>query len=297
MLAQLASDDTSPAPASAPTTVLAELPDVTVVVPTRNEEANVDSLVAAIQRVMTQARIRFEILFVDDSDDLTPEAIAAHTQREESPVRLLHRRPGTRAGGLAGALCAGFAHAHGRVAVCIDADLQHPPELLAPMSRLLLDGAADVVIGSRYLPGGGAAGLAGPWRRLASVASRDLTRALIPVVRRVTDPGSGLFGIDRRVLDGVELRPLGYKALVEVLARGNWTSICEIPYRFGRRGEGTSSASAREGARFVRHLARLATDRDVRGRPTTSKVGRVFAVRNPAVGDHATTLVMRHDAA
>jgi dolichol-phosphate mannosyltransferase len=248
---------------------------------------------------MTRAGFAFELLFVDDSDDRTPEAIAAHTQREEPTVRLLHRRPGTRAGGLAGALCAGFAHAHGRYAVCIDADLQHPPELLAPMARLLCDGTTDVVVATRYAAGGDAHGLGGPWRRFVSLASRDLTRLALPGLRRITDPGSGCFGIDRHILTDVDLEPLGYKTLVEVLARSRWTTVCEIPYRFAPRLHGTSNVSVREGLRFLRHLGGLATDRGVRARPAGARVGTVFAVPNVARGrgDGSTTVVVRHSAA
>ena len=86
-------------------------------------------------------------------------------------------------------------------------------------------------------------------------------------LRHLTDPGSGFIGIDRRILAGVELEPLGFKTLVEVLARSHWSSVCEVPYHFVAREHGQSNASAREGLRFVRHLAGLATDPAVRARP------------------------------
>lgn len=284
--------------ASEPTTSLTLRPEITVVVPTRNEETNVDPLVERIRRVLEHAGFRYEILFVDDSDDGTPGAIANHA-REGSPVRLLHRRPGTRAGGLGGALCAGFADAHGRFAVCIDGDLQHPPELLAPMARVLIDRTADLVIGSRYAIGGRGSGLDGPWRQFVSVASRDLARLVVPAVRQTTDPGSGLFGFDRRILEAVTLRPHGHKTLIEILARGNWSTIAEIPYTFETRLDGASNASAREGGRFVRHLARLASDPEVRARRAGSRAGRAFAVPHSAVGsgDGPQSVVVRYDAA
>lgn len=284
---------------NATTPAFVPAPEVTIVVPTRHEIPNVDRTVARVGAVMHRAGFAFELLFVDDSDDRTPEAIARHASRDEPTVRLIHRRPGTRAGGLAGALCAGLTHAHGRYAVCIDADLQHPPELLAPMARLLRDGVADVVIGTRYAPGGDAEGLGGPWRRLVSAASRDLTRLALPPLRHVTDPGSGLFGLDRRILSGVTLEPSGFKTLVEVLARSNWTSVCEVPYRFGAREHGRSNASVREGLRFLRHLGGLAIDPEVRARPVGSGTGSVFGVPNVAAGagDGSRTIVLRHTAA
>jgi dolichol-phosphate mannosyltransferase len=257
---------------------------LTVVVPTRNESGNVDELVERIRRALGATGIAYEILFVDDSDDETPEAIAVHVE-DGSPVRLLHRRPGTRAGGLGGALCAGFADARGSHALCIDGDLQHPPEILAPMARVLVDGTADVVVGTRYLAGGANDGLDGVWRRFVSVASRDLARCAIPRLRQTTDPGSGLFGFDLRIIDGVDLKPLGYKTLIELLARSNWSSIAEVPYRFGSRAHGRSNASMRQGMQFVRHLAGLRFDRDIRRRPlAASDACEAFGVPTTADG-------------
>lgn len=238
------------------------VPVVTVVVPTRNEVDSVDELIERVRRAMAATGADYEILFVDDSDDATPEAVAVH-ERAGAPVRLLHRCPGERSGGLGGALCAGFAAARGAYVVCLDGDLQHPPEHLAAMARVLLDRRADVVVATRYVPGGGIEGLDGSWRRVVSAASRDLTRAVLPRLRATTDPGSGFFGFDRVIIDGVELRPRGFKTLVEVLARARWERLAEVPYHFDARGHGRSNASAREGVRFLRHLVGLASDRSV----------------------------------
>jgi len=245
---------------AAPTSAAA--PVVTLVIPTRNEVDTVDELVERARRAMASVQAPYEILFVDDSDDATPDAVRGH-ERAGSPVRLLHRRPGTRAGGLSGALAAGFAAARGTFVVCIDGDLQHPPELLAPMTRLLIDGRADVVVATRYLPGGRADGLHGPWRRAVSAASRDLARVLLPRVRATSDPGSGCFGFDRAILDDVELRPRGFTMLVEILARARWERLAEVPYEFAARGHGRSNVSTREGVRSIRHLLGLASDPSV----------------------------------
>ncbi len=269
--------------------------DLTVVIPTRNEIENIDELIERVRRALGSAGYRYEILFVDDSDDRTPEAIAAHVG-PGSPVRFLHRRAGTRTGGLAGALCEGFAEARGRHALCIDGDLQHPPELLAPIARVLLDGIADVVIGTRYLAGGANDGLNGRWRRVVSAASRDLARFALPQIRQSTDPGSGLFGFDLAIIQDVSLKPIGYKMLIELLARGNWSSIVEIPYRFEERTHGRSNATTREGVRFVRHLAGLATDRSIRRRHRGPSACQAFSVPHEAAGTPTaqSTLVLHH---
>jgi len=298
MTSTLMSHDESAYDASAPSTALSPLVQLTVVVPTRNESENVDEVIERIRRSLGATGFTYEILFVDDSDDETPEAIAVHVE-DGSPVRLLHRRPGTRAGGLGGALCAGFADARGSHALCIDGDLQHPPELLAPMARVLIEGTAEVVVGTRYLAGGGNDGLDSAWRRFVSVASRDLSRIVLPQLRHTTDPGSGLFGFDLRIIDGVDLAPRGYKTLVEVLARARWSSIAEVPYRFAPRHHGSSNASAREGVRSLRHLAGLRFDGAVRSRrplATTSCEAFGVPIGAPGKGEQHLTMVLRRNS-
>jgi dolichol-phosphate mannosyltransferase len=269
------------------------VPSVTVIVPTRNEVESVDELIERIRRAMAATGAAYEVLFVDDSDDATPEAVAVH-ERAGAPVRLVHRCPGERSGGLGGARCAGFAAARGAYVVCLDGDLQHPPEHLAAMARVLLDRRADVVVATRYVPGGGTDGLDGSWRRVVSAASRDLTRAVLPRLRATTDPGSRFFGFDRAIIDGVELRPRGFTTLVEVLARTRWERLAEVPYHFEARGYGRSNASAREGVRYLRHLVGLASDRTAPRTKVPTRGGRTLRAitLDPLRADGPTALVV-----
>ena len=123
-----------------------------------------------------------------------------------------------------------------------------------------------------------------------------LSRLAIPRLRATTDPGSGLFGIDLAILDGVALAPRGFKTLVEILARSNWTSLAEIPYRFEARRAGTSNATLREGLRFAGHLVGLARDPEVRGRHQPKGTCIAFGIADdPSDGDTgARTLVLSH---
>src|SRR3954470_8090083 len=101
-------------------------PDLTLVIPTRNEVANVDALV---QRLTASLKgVSAEIIFVDDSDDDTPGAIAEVARRTTIPIRLLHREPDAREGGLSTAVLSGMRAARAPWALVMDADLQHPPE-------------------------------------------------------------------------------------------------------------------------------------------------------------------------
>jgi dolichol-phosphate mannosyltransferase len=275
---------------AAPTS--ARVPVVSVVIPTRDEADSVDELVERIRRAMATTGAEYEILFVDDSDDGTPRAVAVH-ERAGAPVRLLHRCPGERSGGLGGARCAGFAAARGEVVVCLDGDLQHPPELLAPMTRLLLDRRADVVVATRYIPGGGVDGLDGVWRRAVSATSRDLARVVLPRLRATSDPGSGCFGFDRIVLDGVVLRPRGFTTLMEVLARGRWERLAEVPYHSAVRGHGRSHATAKEGLRTLRRLVELASDRSLPRRTPVEDRTLHSITLDPSTGpDGPTALVV-----
>jgi dolichol-phosphate mannosyltransferase len=149
--------------------------------------------------------------------------------------------------------------ARGDVIVVMDADLQHPPEVLAAVIAPVLAGEAELVAGNRYAWAGGASGLAGRWRHLVSRACRALVHVLVPSSRRIADPLGGLFAVSRSVLEGVTLRPYGYKILLEVAVRCQPRSVENVGFDFARRQAGKSKAGLREGLRFLRHLGRLAT--------------------------------------
>jgi hypothetical protein len=72
-----------------------------------------------------------------------------------------------------------------------------------------------------------------------------------------SDPLSGFFIVHQRVLRGVHLCPVGYKILLEILVRGRWQRLVDVPYTFQARYAGVSKATIRQGIQFVRHLASL----------------------------------------
>lgn len=229
---------------------------LSVVVPTRNERLNVAPLFAQAAEALSTIGVPWEIVFVDDSDDSTPEAVRELRDAGE-PVQLVHREPGQRDGGLAGAVLTGFATAHGSVLAVMDGDLQHPPEALPHLAEPALVGEADIVVATRYVEGASRDGLNGAWRRAVSSGARRLVRLIVPRSRAVSDPLGGFFVVRRSVVEGVELQPDGFKILLEVLAHGRWDRAAEVPYSFGAREQGESKASVREGLRFGRHVVRL----------------------------------------
>lgn len=226
---------------------------ITVIVPTFNESDSVGRLVERIEVVARQAGWLddFELLFVDDSDDDTPEKLA-ELSRRHAFVRYIHRMGGR---GLGTAVVEGFRNAAGEYLVVMDADLQHPPELL-PRIIERLERDTDVVVPSRFVSGGSDGGLAW-WRKLVSWTARWLGRLAIRRLRGVSDCTGGYFGIRREVITHAELRPVGWKILIEVLVQGQYETLHEIPYRFVARAAGESKMSLMEQWNYVRHLVRL----------------------------------------
>ena len=229
-------------------------PLLSVIVPTFNERDNVAALVGRLDAAL--GPISYEIVFVDDSTDDTPQVIAG--LNSAAPIRLIHREADDRAGGLTTALVRGLREGAGQYVASIDADLQHPPEKLREMLDAARTSGADVVVASRYRAGGSARGLSGPARRAISIASKWLSKALFyERLQHTSDPGSGFFLLRRSVIEGAALRPVGYKMLTEILVRGTWHRLVEVPYKFEARAGGESKAGFRQGVQYLQHTARI----------------------------------------
>jgi len=244
-----------------PLPVNAVVPDqdlqVTVVIPVRNEEDNIDALLGGLGGALNG--LRAEILFVDDSDDETAAAIARSASDCPVAVKLLTRPLGQRRGGLSGAVIAGARHATGDWVLVMDGDLQHPPQAAAGLVAAALRHDSDIVVGTRYAGAGTAGdGLHGPLRSLVSGASTRLAKTVFPRrLAMVSDPLSGLFAFRRTAVDLDRLNPLGFKILLEILVRHPGARVAEASYRFEPRYAGQTKATLRQGLAFARHLARL----------------------------------------
>lgn len=227
---------------------------LSVVVPSFNERGNITPLVRGLEE--TLRGVDCEILYVDDSTDGTDKVLRQVARTSRVPVRVLHRDQPS--GGLAGAVRDGLREATGSYAVVMDADLQHPPALVASLLHTARDEDADLVVASRYCRGGDASGLGPPWRHGVSTISTLLARACFP--RRVGkvchDPMTGFFCLRRDAVDPDRLHPRGFKILFEILARHD-LRVVEIPFSFGTRHSGQSKTSWRNGAAFVYQLLAL----------------------------------------
>ncbi len=239
-------------------------PDVSVIVPTRNEAENIAGLLARIYSDLPIG-LDVEIVFVDDSTDETPEIIQSVAACFPLTVAVYHRS--VPKGGLSGAVVAGIGLTRAPWIVVMDADLQHPPSLITQLVAQGERSIAELVVASRYADGGYSNGPVGTFRDFISCTAARLSRILFPrVLRSITDPLSGCFAIRREAIEravhkGGEwlLQPNGFKILLELAVRCRPQGIAEVSYKFGKRNAGKSKFSLREGMRFARHVAELRT--------------------------------------
>jgi len=199
----------------------------TILIPTFNEHDNIAPLLERISAANPGKD--YEVLFVDDdSRDGTAELIRQLSAKY--PARVVVRRDKK---GLASAVVDGFGWAESDIVLVMDADLQHPPEVVPSLVKAIKDGA-DIAVASRYVPGGGTAG----WSRMRKIISGGaimLAHVLLPQSRRVKDPMSGFFAFKKSVIAGVKLAPIGYKILLEMLIVGKSDKVTEVPFMFPPR--------------------------------------------------------------
>ncbi len=228
-----------------------------MVVPTLNEAGNIDPLLSALTETLrgTQYENEYEIVIVDDgSTDGTAEKARAWAERDPR-IRFL-ARAGER--GLAGAVLYGWSQCRANLLGVIDADLQHPPDLLPQLLRAAEQ--ADIAIASRYVRDYGVKG----WNPLRAAVSRLSTLAAAPLISnknfRSTDPMSGFFLVHRRCIEGLTFQTAGFKLLLEILVRGRIKTLQEVPYRFGLRQAGRSKANPTVALHYLHLLGRLSRE-------------------------------------
>lgn len=228
---------------------------LSLAIPTLNEQGNIAPLVTRIEAALRSAGEPFEVLIVDDGSKDGTRATVLSLQADNRPWLRLVARDAER--DLSTAVVAGWRVAQGEVLGCMDADLQHPPELLPELLTSLKRSPADLVLATRYIAGGGV----GNWRvfrRLGSRGASAITNLLLPgVLTGVTDPMSGFFLVRRGAARLDQLRPRGYKILLEVLARARPPRVREVPFTFGERGSGASKADFKVTVQFLRQVLSL----------------------------------------
>jgi dolichol-phosphate mannosyltransferase len=208
-----------------------------MVVPTYNERDRLAELTDALFAAAAADGIDLELVIVDDNSPDGTGRLAdelAATRR----MRVLHRAGKL---GLGSAVAAGFAVASADVVGVIDGDFSHPPALVPRLFAAFRATGADLVVASRYIPGGSAP--TWTWKRLLlSRLACLLARPLSPV----RDVVSGFFLIRRSIVEQVQIKAGGFKICLELIVRGWPTDIVEVPYRFDNRELGQSKMNRRE---------------------------------------------------
>lgn len=231
----------------------ADVLDVSIIVPTYHEEANIRALVERLSAAMRPTRRSYQVLIMDDdSRDGTDRAVAELSAAH--PVELV-TRTGKR--DLSLAVIDGLRLARGSVCVVMDADLSHPPESVPVLLKALDDPQVDFALGSRFASGGQTVEWGG-FRRLNSWVATALSR---PLVGRIADPMSGFFALRRATFQSADpLDPIGYKIGLELICRGHCRHVVEIPITFHDRLHGKSKLSLEQQRRYLLHLDRLYRD-------------------------------------
>jgi dolichol-phosphate mannosyltransferase len=231
------------------------VPLLSVVVPTKNERDNVAALVERLEAALPT--VAMEIVFVDDSTDGTRELVEELAEDGRHELVLVPQAKQRRICGLGAAVLQGLRAARAPWVCVMDADLQHPPELIAALLEQGESRELDIVVASRYCEDGDAGGF-GWMRAMASRSTTTAARLLFPRrLRGVRDPMSGFFLVRLDALDLDALRPRGFKVLLEILVRHPHLRAAEVSFKFGERRAGRSKASVREGMRYLGLLARL----------------------------------------
>ena len=221
-----------------------------IVIPTYNEAGGIEKLLRALYAIFTANGLDGEIVVVDDN---SPDGTGAIVDRlaRELPVRCLHR-PGKL--GLSSGVIDGWKIARKEsVALgAMDADFSHDINVFPRLVEALESGRYGLAVGSRYVAGGGIANW--PPRRI--VTSRVACWLARPLTA-VKDVTSGYFLVRREALEGVELDPIGFKIGLEVIVKGKYGKVVEVPYVFTDRVVGESKLDRREIFNYLKQLRKM----------------------------------------
>ncbi|HEX5661086.1 MAG TPA: glycosyltransferase family 2 protein [Polyangiales bacterium] len=222
--------------------------DVSVVLPTYNESASLPVLIPKIVEALARAQLRGEVIVVDDASPDHTADVAREIARTY-PVRVLERKHER---GLATAVIAGFQMSRAEVCVVMDADGSHPIDALPQMVRMILADQAEIVVGSRHVPGGGST----DWPLFSQLKSR-FAASLAVGLSGMTDPTTGYMALRRSVFERVKLDPVGWKIVLEMVVKAHPARLAEVPIVFADRELGESKQSLRVLSQYLEHLYKL----------------------------------------
>ena len=221
-------------------------------IPTLREAENLPTLLERVRAALDPTGSDYEVLVVDDDSRDGTEEIVTRIAEQDPRVHLLVRKGEQ---GLSGAILHGWRYTDASILGVMDADLQHPPELLPKLLNSIRRGK-DLAIGSRYTEGGEL----GEWNLMRRLLSAAAVWVTLPIQRhglRAHDPMTGFFLIRRTSVEEIGFQKSGFKLLLEVLVRARLKSVEEVPFAFGLRSRGASKANSKVAIHYAKLLARL----------------------------------------
>jgi dolichol-phosphate mannosyltransferase len=229
-------------------------PDVSVVFPAYNEAKNIPELVRRVNDSFAGSGASVQMIVVDDnSPDGTAQIV--ESLKEKYPNLKLLVRKNER--GLATAVVRGWEMAEGKYFAVMDADLQHPADLVLRLYKAAVANGADMAVASRNVEGGGVGDWA--WHRIViSNVANWIAKIFLPKsLYKITDTTTGCFLFEGDKVNLKKLSPHGFKIFLEVLVRGSFSKTTEIGYVFNTRAHGKSKMTFKQDFEFVYHLLKL----------------------------------------
>ena len=257
--------------------------DVSIIIPTYNESENIIQILKSIEEHLPKDITAEAIVVDDNSPDGTGKIVEDYINDGQNKVGytvdVIHRKTKS---GLSSAILDGIQHSSGETVVVMDSDFSHPPKIIPQLIEEMENSKCDIVIASRFVPGGGIDGWSTK-RKLISKTATGIAKAGLGV--NESDPMSGFFAFKRKILDGIKFDAIGYKMLLEILVKTKGAKVKEIPYTFTDRTRGSSKLDSSTMLDYVKSVWKLyrygskATDNDTRTSVSfISKAGRFYSV-------------------
>lgn len=199
--------------------------DLTIIIPSLNEGYHLRTLAEKIRAIFMPFSIEYEIWIIDDSTDNTTPALIEKMIADIPTVRWVHRN---HVGGQNSAIIEGFRRSIGEYVIVMDSTLRHPPELLIDMYHALITDT-DMIISSRFLQKAHSRHLSG-LNKLKYWLTQRMNKIQLPNSNTITDCTNHYFGLKRTVIKNIEFNSNNHNVLIEILTKGDFQNIREIPY-------------------------------------------------------------------
>jgi len=229
--------------------------EVSIIIPTYNESENIIQVLKSIGEHIPKDIATEAIVVDDNSPDGTGKIVEDYINDAQNKtgytIGVIHRKTKS---GLSSAILDGIQHSSGETVVVMDSDFSHPPKIIPQLIEEIKTSKYDIVIASRYTPGGKVSGWSAK-RKLISKTAKGIAKVGLGI--NESDPMSGFFAFRRKILEGIKLDAIGYKMLLEILVKTKGAKVKEIPYTFTNRVYGYSKLDTSTMLDYVRSVWRL----------------------------------------